>query len=109
MPQTAWETIYKRFSGSVPARSGLVEHSAGEIMVPFQAKTPPNAATGEQRFSELWMKEIQAARRDLDDWSLGEQLRIDDEEFEEFCEACDDTTAKEYAILTQEQRQSGTT
>merc|ERR1711948_78159 len=72
-------------------------------------KTPPNAATGEQRFAGLWMKEIQAARRDLDEWSLGEQLRIDDEEFEEFCKACDDTIAKEYAILTQEQRQSGTT
>merc|ERR1712187_245287 len=39
--------------------------------------------------------------RDLAEWSLGEQLRIG-EEFEEFCEACDDTTAKEFAILTQE-------
>lgn len=101
IPHTAWETIYKRFSDSVPERSGLVKHSAGETIIPFQAKTPTNVATGEQRFDELWMKENQVARRELEEWSLEEQLRIDDDEFEEFCAACDDATANEIAILAE--------
>merc|ERR1712187_614966 len=95
--------------GPVPARIGLVKHPAGVIMAHFQAKTPPNEAAGAQRFAGLWMKEIRAARRDLDEWSLGEQMRIDDEEYEKFCEESDDALVKEFARFTQEQIQRSTT